>query len=110
MKANISEERSHQESLNTCSRRRASYFHLQLTDICGSCNELDVLKPHLCFDGASVVAFFETVVRPLDRNGVVDGRFVRQDNKTVLPSGPYTSPEVVFDEVTVALDGVAILC
>lgn len=31
------------------------------------------------------MASFETVVRALDRNGIVDERFVREDNKTVLP-------------------------
>lgn len=79
-----------------------SYFHfplLYVTDICRSRNELNrlnVLKPHLRFNGASIIAFFETVVRTLDPNGVVDGRYVREDNKT-------TGPEVVFSEVTVTL-------
>ena len=71
----------------SCPRRRASYFHRPLTaNMLGSCNKLDVMKPHLCFDGASVIVFFKTFVLAPDRNGVVDVLdFVREDNITVLP-------------------------
>ena len=88
-------------------------IHLPLADIRGSCNKLDILKPHLCFDGASVIALFERVVLALDCNDVVDGHFVSKDNETVLPfivTGPYTGPKVVFGEATVPLNSVAILC
>lgn len=54
-----------------------------------------------------IIAFCETVERAPDGNEV-DERFVREDNKTVLPL--IACPEVVFDEVTVPLNGVAILC
>ena len=54
------------------------------------------------------MVFFETVVRApaRDRNGVVDVRFVREDNKTVLPvviawPSSYKDPEIVLSEVTV---------
>jgi hypothetical protein len=79
MKANISEGRSHQK----ITKQESNLLSLS---ICCSCNELKVLKPHL-----------SALMMRAYRNGVVNVRFVPEDNKIVLPvviARPHKGPEI----------------